>query len=189
MKNAYLYLIPGLVLAVVAGCASKDAQYQHDPSFSEISSIRHPIAIGLKPTILTNELSSELMRPADALFTLGPGDALDIEIPGVASSRADATVGPDGKIYYSLLPGLDVWGLTLQQARELLEKELGKYLTQPQITLTLRSVGSRYVWVLGRLNRPGGGNVAFHFPGLDRRAGQFAPQFCSAPGTIAAGRF
>ena len=64
-------------------------------------------------------------------------------------------VGPDGKIYYYLLPGLDVWGLTLKQTRDLVEKQLAKYLSDPQVSLTLRAVGSKYVWLLGRLNRPG----------------------------------
>jgi protein involved in polysaccharide export with SLBB domain len=45
--------------------------------------------------------------------------------------------------------------LTLKQTRELVEKELAKYLTEPQVSLTLRTVGSKYVWLLGRLNKPG----------------------------------
>ena len=36
---------------------------------------------------------------------------------------ATVTVGPDGKIYYYLLPGVDVWGLTLPEARDRLERE------------------------------------------------------------------
>ena len=96
-----------------------------------------------------------MLRPESSPFTLGPGDSLDIEIVGTPPSRAVTRVGPDGKIYYNLLPGLDVWGLTLDQTRELLEKELGKYLTQPKVGVNLRTVGSKYVWLLGRLNRPG----------------------------------
>src|SRR5208337_4115030 len=80
---------------------------------------------------------------------------LELEILGTPASRAATAVGPDGKIYFYLLPGLDVWGLTLDQTRQLLEKELGKYLSQPQVSITLRAVASKHVWVLGRLNRPG----------------------------------
>jgi len=89
------------------------------------------------------------------MFTIGPGDSVEIEILGTPTSRAVASVGPDGKIYYHLLPGLDVWGLTLKQTREVMEKQLAKYLTDPQVSLTLRTVGSKYVWLLGRLNKPG----------------------------------
>jgi protein involved in polysaccharide export with SLBB domain len=37
----------------------------------------------------------------------------------------------------------------------MLEKELGKYLSTPQVAVTLREVASRHIWLLGRLNRPG----------------------------------
>ena len=64
-------------------------------------------------------------------------------------------VGLDGKIYYSLLSGIDVWGLTLAQTKVRLEDELSKYISQPQVGITLKSVGSKYVWLLGRLTKPG----------------------------------
>ena len=71
------------------------------------------------------------------------------------ASRATTSVGPDGKIYFHLLPGLDVWGLTLAQTKSLLERELAKYMSGPQVAVALRTVGSKYVWLLGRLTKPG----------------------------------
>lgn len=79
----------------------------------------------------TNELNPAWLQPGTAPFTLGPGDRLEIEIIGNRDSRAITSVGPDGKIYYYLLPGMNVWGLTLAESRDLLQKELGKYLTEP----------------------------------------------------------
>jgi protein involved in polysaccharide export with SLBB domain len=64
-------------------------------------------------------------------------------------------VGLDGKIYFNVLSGVDVWGLSLEQTRMRLEQELAKYFSQPQVSVTLRTVASKHVWVLGRLNRPG----------------------------------
>ena len=104
---------------------------------------------------LTNALDPALLKPSQSLFTLGPGDAIDIELWSNPLSRAQTLVGPDGKIYYNLLPGLDVWGLTLQQTTDLLDRELAKYLQSPHVSVSLRSVGSKFVWVLGRLNKPG----------------------------------
>jgi protein involved in polysaccharide export with SLBB domain len=65
------------------------------------------------------------------------------------------TVGPDGRIYFNLLSGLDVWGLTLSQTKALLERELGKYVSSATVSMTLQTVASKHVWVLGRLNKPG----------------------------------
>ena len=66
-----------------------------------------------------------------------------------------ALVGPDGKIYYDILPGLPVWGLTLAQTRDLLERELARFYLHPRVAVSLREVRSSRVWVLGRLNTPG----------------------------------
>jgi len=92
--------------------------------------------------------------PKDA-FRLGPGDALELEIIGDGTTRATTTVGADGKIYYYLLPGLNVSGLTLAETKALLDKQLLTYVRKPDVAITLRSVGSKRVWVLGRLNSPG----------------------------------
>src|SRR5207247_10958298 len=123
------------------------------PAYSAITP--HPSVLTNVPTVtVKTPLNPDLLRPESSPFTLGPGDSLDIEIVGTPTSRALTRVGPDGKIYYNLLPGLDVWGLTLAQARELIEKEMGKYLTQPKVSVNLRSVGSKYVWLVVRLNKP-----------------------------------
>lgn len=104
----------------------------------------------------TEPLDPALLQPAATAFRLGPGDQLDIEVMGDLSTRSSVTVGPDGKIYYYMLPGLDVWGMTLPEARSRLGDELKKYIREkPVVSLTLRVVASQRVWVLGRVNSPG----------------------------------
>ncbi len=89
------------------------------------------------------------------MFSLGPGDYVEIEILGEPLSRATTMVCPDGKVYFNILPGINVWGLTLSQTRELLQKELSQYISNPEISLSLRGVGSKEVWMLGSLAKPG----------------------------------
>jgi polysaccharide export outer membrane protein len=101
-------------------------------------------------------LRSEWLQSPTNLFTLGPGDRVEIEVLGDATTRSVTVVGPDGKIYYYLLPGLDVWGLTLATAKERIEQALAQYFQQPQkVLLTLRGVESKQVWILGRVSKPG----------------------------------
>jgi polysaccharide export outer membrane protein len=145
---AYLLMAVGLV-ELISGCATSSK-----PHFDDSAVFSNPSNVVTGIT-LTNQLSPDLLRAPNNLFTLGPGDAVEIEILGNVASRVLTTVGLDGKIYYQLLPGLDVWGLTLEQTRELLEKELANYLRTPQVALTLRTIASKHVWMLGRLNRPG----------------------------------
>ena len=110
----------------------------------------------LNATTFTNQIDPVLLKPAEELFTLGPGDKLDIEMIGEPLSRTSTVVGPDGKIYFGLLPGIDVWDLTLAQAKGRLEDGLTKYIRQkPQVSLVLRGVESKSFWLLGRVQVPG----------------------------------
>jgi len=136
-------------------------------SFSGCENLRLPVAregtpatpvpaFAVVQAAPTEALDPALLEPGETPFRLGPGDQLDLEVIGDSSTRASATVGPDGKIYYYMLPGLDVWGLTLPEARARLGEELKKYIREkPVVSLTLRVVESQRVWVLGRVNSPG----------------------------------
>jgi protein involved in polysaccharide export with SLBB domain len=162
MKTAVATLLTALLLAGCASKGSKSATFTAVPTagapsnYAALGNPGAPAVTNVTGEIVKTPLTPEMLHPTSTPFTLGPGDVIEIEIIGSATpSRVLTPVGLDGKIYYNLLPGLDVWGLTLDQTRELLEKELAKYVTQPQVGLTLRVVGSKHVWVLGRLNHPG----------------------------------
>jgi protein involved in polysaccharide export with SLBB domain len=103
----------------------------------------------------TNRIRPEWRQAPTNFFTLGPGDKLEIEILGDPASRALATVGPDGRLYYYLLPGVDVWGLTLDQAKERIEFGLREFLTEPKVAMQLRAIDSTRVWILGRVANAG----------------------------------
>ena len=137
------------VLLLLTGCRS------HPPPFAAL-----PAATAVRPALTplstTNRLDPSWLSPGTNFFTLGPGDRLDLELAGDDTTRTSTFVGPDGKIYFYLLPGLDVWGLTLAQTKALLEQQMTNYIREPpQITLALRGVESKRVWLLGRVNAPG----------------------------------
>ncbi len=135
---------------IVAGC-------QHPgPRFDPRQPSAATVGVALQTIAITNRISPDWLKPSTDFFKLGPGDKLEIELLGDPTSRTACTVGPDGKIYFHLLPGLDVWGLTLSQAQDLIESGLSKFIREkPQVALTLRTVESRRVWLMGRLQTPG----------------------------------
>jgi polysaccharide export outer membrane protein len=106
-------------------------------------------------TALTNELNSSWLQSNDDFFTVGPGDSFELKIVGNEGTSTVTTVGPDGKIYFYILPGLDVWGLKLSEVKKLLQDELSKYVTGAQVSIALRTVGSKSIWMLGRVSSPG----------------------------------
>jgi polysaccharide biosynthesis/export protein len=98
----------------------------------------------------------EMLRAPKDLYRLGPGDSVTVEIPGEANSQVNLIVGPDGKVYYQLLPGTMVWGLALNEVKAALETGLKKFVrVPPDLTVTLRQANSRNVWVLGNVATPG----------------------------------
>lgn len=134
-----------------AACALAFAGCVHRPQ-------NQPVALRAQPVPADNTAAADasLLNPPAKEFTLGPGDRLDLELLDDPASRVTTTVGPDGKIYFYLLPGVDVWGLTLPQVRDRLEQGMQEYFREKRpVSVALRSSESQRVWLLGRVNRPG----------------------------------
>jgi polysaccharide export outer membrane protein len=151
MNKIGLALMQGVMVAMLGiGC-------QHTgPRFNPQMPRGQMPPAAMQSVQLTNQLGLDLLRMPTNPFTLGPGDRLEIEMLDDPSSRALTSVGPDGKLYFHLLPGLDVWGLTLAQTKVLLEQELSKYIKdQVQVSVALRAIESQRVWLLGRFASPG----------------------------------
>ncbi len=148
MKQLPFYL---LLILVVAACRTKG------PKFDPYAALGDPATNGAFVSIdLTNRAGTSLLKPPIDAYRLGPGDLIEIEAVGDAAGRATATVGPDGKIYYSLLPGISVWGLSLAQSRDLLQREMAKFTrATPELVINLRAVASQRVWLLGAVSSPG----------------------------------
>jgi len=102
----------------------------------------------------TNNIRPEWLKPPTNFFRLGPGDVIEVEMLGEATSRATVTIGPDGKIYYSLLPsvclGINPIGSQGTDARRNWASTLR---VKPETAVTLRTVGSNGsgFWQRGRL--------------------------------------
>jgi polysaccharide biosynthesis/export protein len=146
MKNTFQILI--LAALFGAGCHHKG------PPFNP----KMPAGV-LPSTTVTNVVSADMLKPPPEPFRLGPGDKLEIEFLGDVNSKTLTTVGPDGKIYFHFLPGLDVWGLTIAEVKASIDREMGKFIVNqaeiPPIGITLRAVESKRVWLLGRFQQPG----------------------------------
>src|SRR3954470_13688986 len=125
-----LSLIAGLVSGLLfTGCAT--TRRPTGPAAIPASFTPAPVA-SMAP------LDQSLLQRPTLDYRLGPGDMLQLEIVGDLTTRTRTPVGPDGKIYFNVLPGLDVWGVTLMQPRERLVQEMQKFVREPQpISVTL----------------------------------------------------
>ena len=152
-------IVLSIGLGLLAGCKHTSPEQRYtwlEPKALPPTAAKTAPKAGMQAVKLERKIDPAWLQPPSDAFTLGPGDHLEIEIIGDPTSRTLTVVGPDGKIYFSLLSGIDVWGATLTQAKAMLESELAKYVREkPQVGIVLRGVESKRVWVLGRVQAPG----------------------------------
>ena len=91
--------------------------------------------------------------PAD--YIIGADDALKIVFWREESLSGDVLVRPDGKISLALLNDVQAAGLTPNQLRESLVQAASRYVTDPSVTVIVKQINSRKVFVTGQVNKPG----------------------------------
>ncbi len=67
----------------------------------------------------------------------------------------DVTVRPDGIITLPLLGDVRAVGLTTDQLKDVLQKNASKFLTDANVTVVVRQINSRKVFVTGQVGQSG----------------------------------
>jgi protein involved in polysaccharide export with SLBB domain/capsular polysaccharide biosynthesis protein len=89
-------------------------------------------------------------------LTLGPGDILTLALFGEPELiRPEVAIGPDGRI--SFLEAQDVMaaGLTIDELRDKLDQEVGKYRRSPHVIITPVAFRSKKYYMLGKVTTKG----------------------------------
>ena len=104
-----------------------------------------------------SEVTPKPAAPAttDAEYKIGPQDVLRIDVWKEPDISRVIPVRPDGKITVPLLNDVQASGLTAMQLAASLRDGFSKYLTSPQVTVTVSEINSRRVYLTGELTRPG----------------------------------
>jgi polysaccharide export outer membrane protein len=93
--------------------------------------------------------------PAEAEYKIGPQDVVRIDVWKEPEISRTIPVRPDGKISLPLLSDIQASGLTAMELAVAIREGLSKYLTSPQVTVTVTETNSRRVYVTGEVNRVG----------------------------------
>jgi protein involved in polysaccharide export with SLBB domain len=88
-------------------------------------------------------------------YILGPGDVLVIGFWGEVNRSDKITVNPDGDVLVSPVGPLRVAGLTLESARALIRERLAPYYRPGVLSVSLISVRTFEVHVVGMVKKPG----------------------------------
>ena len=113
--------------------------------------------------VFNHQLELEIQ---DYDYTVNRGDILNITvwdhpeltIPAGSDrspSEAGNWVHSDGTIFYPYVGEIKVAGLKVTEIRDILRKELAKYIASPQVDVTVASFLSKRVYMTGELKQPG----------------------------------
>jgi len=92
---------------------------------------------------------------ADADYKIGPQDVVRIDVWKEPDISRTIPVRPDGKVSLPLLNDVQASGLTAMQLAASLRESLAKYLTSPQVTVTVTEINSRRVYITGEVVHAG----------------------------------
>ena len=100
--------------------------------------------------------------PIPSNYVLGPGDVLAVTILGEdqRSQGKSVPIGRDGSVIISSLAPIGVGGLTLEQAREVISKEVSRQMIGAETVISLKELRSMRVFMLGSAYMPGSYTVS-----------------------------
>ena len=88
-------------------------------------------------------------------YTIGPEDVLSVVFWREPDMSAEVVVRPDGKISLPLLNDIDTLGLTPDQLRAQLTEHARKFVAEPNVSVVVKQIHSRKVFITGNVERPG----------------------------------
>jgi polysaccharide export outer membrane protein len=88
-------------------------------------------------------------------YVIGPGDVLAVVFWREQEMTAEVVVRPDGRISIPLLNDVEVVGLTPEELRQRLMTSAQRVVQDPNVTVVVKQINSRRVFITGHVGRPG----------------------------------
>jgi polysaccharide biosynthesis/export protein len=98
-------------------------------------------------------IPSGVATPAD--YVIGPEDVLTVVFWREKDLSAEVAVRPDGKISLPLLNDVQAAGMTPEELRGHLTTAAAKFVTDPTVTVVVKAINSRKVFITGQVTKPG----------------------------------
>jgi polysaccharide export outer membrane protein len=117
-----------------------------------------PSPEGPPPAAAAAAPSAAAAVPAD--YVIGPDDVLAVVFWRDRDMSAEVVVRPDGLISLPLLNDVQASGLTPDALREKVQGEAKRYVEDPNVSVVVKEVRSRKVFITGNVERPGPYNLA-----------------------------
>jgi polysaccharide export outer membrane protein len=117
---------------------------------------------GAKPDAKAQKPDAKLPQPVPAPpappppgYVIGPDDVLQVLYWREKDVSSDVVVRPDGMISLPLLNDIAAAGLTPEQLRDRVNEAAKKYFEDPNVTIVVKQINSRRVFITGQVAKPG----------------------------------
>lgn len=98
--------------------------------------------------------------PVGPDYVIGPGDSLSIDLWGGLAQHITRTVGRDGRILLPEAGSIEIAGLPLGKAQAFIAVQLQQQYRNAQVAVTIASLHSIRVYIVGDVQRPGGYDIS-----------------------------
>ena len=92
-------------------------------------------------------------------YVIGPEDILTVVFWREKDLSSDVVVRPDGRISLPVLQDVHASGLTPEQLRDTLTKTAERFVEDPNVTVVVKEINSRRVYITGMVAKPGPFNL------------------------------
>jgi polysaccharide export outer membrane protein len=137
--------LPGRILILVAMLAGVP------PSLAQTTPPSQPVSAAAPASPV----------PVSEDYVIGPEDVLSVTFWREQEMSGEVTVRPDGMITLPLLGDVKAAGLRPEELREYVQKAASRYLADANVTVAVRQINSRKVFITGQVGQPG----AYPLPG------------------------
>ncbi len=107
----------------------------------------------------------------DPTYKIGAQDVLRIDVWREDQLTRTVPVRPDGKITLPLLNDVQAVGLTPMELAGVISDGLKKFITNPQVTVSVSEINSRRIYVNGEVNKSGAYQLLPHMTVLQALSG------------------
>jgi polysaccharide export outer membrane protein len=127
------------------------------PGAGNAQKIATVLSVGLQAVPTAPQVPAGAPLSESRVETLGAGDAVRVNVFRNPDLLTEARVSERGTLLFPLIGEVPVAGLTPQQAGGRIAEMLrnGKFVVNPEVTVTIAQGNSRQVSVLGNVNKPG----------------------------------
>jgi polysaccharide export outer membrane protein len=146
-----------LNLAAVASALAVTVLVTAGPVFAQAASAKQPAPATAQTTDKTGTapaVAGAIEPPAG--YVIGAEDVLGVLFWREKDLSVDgAAVRPDGRITLPLLNDVAAAGLTPDQLRERIQTAASKFVEDPSVTVVVKTINSRKVYITGMIGKPG----------------------------------